>query len=707
MSREVSPATSVSSQNPSDEPPARQGAAPERTQPRPVQRRAAQACMQCRMRKVRCDVVLRTPPCTNCSLDGVECRIAGTLRRRPLPRQEKRPALVSPPQSSRSSQSRIAPLGANQASTPDAPTTSTRQQYQDFHQRVDGTVPRFPKADREGYLQTVLSANHGESYVSSDPGRRVVDSEQYRVPVDYPQPRDLNPQRNTYLPDFVRPFSVPRPEDVEFLRQRGVFVLLPSELQLMVVDRFEQFTYPVFPTLDISEFRGAICGGNPTYKIPLILYHAVMFVGLGLIESDIIQRFLFTSKEAAREAFYEKTKALYDLNVEHDRMVLCQTSILLVDRIDLTDPKNLIFWIGNAITHAHDLKLYREEPNPPPPPYRNQRKLLWWEILIKECILCMGLPQPPRVWSFGTPFVTMSDFGFDDVQLSRNNSETQALQTPEATLALIFILKVKLFNQIYHILRNIHEDIGGFSGQPIGGLIPTVRQSMARQLHLWHDEVPSGLWIKNLVKTPIVSIQPSVAWAMAINEIQYWTSLMLIFKDDILVELSPHTKPGFMAEHGTRADYSRSLLQHAAGELICVLDNTILCNLSQFLPPSVLHPLILAAAICFQDATSPDPTLRQKSLCKIDVCLQVARQLVQKGPTLAGPVAKMEEAARLLRERAPLDQSNTLGDPEVGRPSFASTPASGLTPPLDPGGDDTSLVFDRPLFEAMFTDFAM
>jgi hypothetical protein len=71
-------------------------------------------------------------------------------------------------------------------------------------------------------------------------------------------------------------------------------------------------------------------------------------------------------------------------------MVLCQISILLVERTDIRDPKNFIFWIGNVISHAHDIKLYRQDPDPPSAGEQNWRKIMWWTILIKECYFVWG-----------------------------------------------------------------------------------------------------------------------------------------------------------------------------------------------------------------------------------------------------------------------------------------------------------------------------
>lgn len=49
---------------------------------RAAKRRSSRACLSCRSRKVRCDVVNCGPPCTNCRLDDVECVLRESSRGR-------------------------------------------------------------------------------------------------------------------------------------------------------------------------------------------------------------------------------------------------------------------------------------------------------------------------------------------------------------------------------------------------------------------------------------------------------------------------------------------------------------------------------------------------------------------------------------------------------------------------------------------------
>ncbi|KAJ0414328.1 hypothetical protein BJY00DRAFT_318894 [Aspergillus carlsbadensis] len=491
---------------------------------------------------------------------------------------------------------------------------------------------------------------------------------------NYPQRHPVCPpsrtldhhQKDTYLPGYIRTFSVTRPEDLEILRARGVFVLLPYDLQVLVLDQFEQFIHPLLPVLDALEFRAAICGGDQGSKIPLILYHTVMFVGLGAMKSEVVKRFLFTPTPTAREAFYEKAKALYDMNVEQDRVVLCQVSILLTERIEMTDPKNAIFLIGNAIAHAHNAKLYRQEPISSSTLKRNLRKILWWIVLIKECTLCMGLSQPPRIWPFDTPLVTMRDFALEEAE-SNCLEQAQHHKPAAATLALMFIHRVRMFSQIFHVLRTLHEVIGRFHGTPFSGPHIALRQNLSQLLYSWYSEVPSGWWVRNMGDgAEIVTSQRSMLALMASTEI-----------------------PGFMAEHGPQARHTRQLLHHAAGELVSVAQRVFALDSGQYISGVFVFAVFSIAAIFFQDSSSPDVGTRENSLRMINACLDLARRSLDKAPNMAGPIAKMEHSARALQERLSQAQGDTTLDPEGAPPSLIHNTATGLqemAPHDYPGG---------------------
>ncbi|KAL3464661.1 hypothetical protein BJX64DRAFT_286153 [Aspergillus heterothallicus] len=242
----------------------------------------------------------------------------------------------------------------------------------------------------------------------------------------------------------------------------------------------------------------------------------------------------------------------------------------------------------------------------------------------------------------------------------------------------------------------MHEEMGHFSGRPISAPLAPLRQSMRQQLWSWHSEVPQAWWIESLMESGVAAAQPSVAWSMAVTEASFWASLMLIYKDDMLVELSPHTKPEFMAEHLPQVGFTRQLLQQAANGYIDVMVRAMTYSIGHFLPPAFLHGIFQAAAVQSRSAASPDPSLCQHSLRNLTGCLEALKRLLDKAPTMTGVVAKMEQALQALTERLLHEQQDNTPPDLAGSAHLSSTLVSakgvGSTMPhYLASGDDTTL----------------
>jgi hypothetical protein len=55
----------------------------------PITRRAGRACLNCRARKVKCNVEEQGQPCSNCLTDDVSCRVQKSKRGRSVWNQEE------------------------------------------------------------------------------------------------------------------------------------------------------------------------------------------------------------------------------------------------------------------------------------------------------------------------------------------------------------------------------------------------------------------------------------------------------------------------------------------------------------------------------------------------------------------------------------------------------------------------------------------
>ncbi|OAL37978.1 hypothetical protein AYO20_02811 [Fonsecaea nubica] len=171
------------------------------------------------------------------------------------------------------------------------------------------------------------------------------------------------------VPDFVKPLSNKVGEDdKDYLIAKGVFQLPTAEFQSIILQRYAEHVRPLLPLLDLSEVLDTVsaAGGqrdNNEMQVSLLLYWSILCAGLAATERQVILKYGYGSKAEARYSFYKKAKVLFDLETELDRIVLCQSAVLLVSWSQDDHRIDLVHWIGVAISQAYSLKLHREEHN--------------------------------------------------------------------------------------------------------------------------------------------------------------------------------------------------------------------------------------------------------------------------------------------------------------------------------------------------------
>jgi len=118
-----------------------------------TKRRAARACVSCRARKVRCDVV-EGAPCGNCRWDNVECIVQESRRRKKN--------LVTPITGGPGSGSAEAQLRAKATSSSSLPTTipdvacRTSSVSAFSPNSPDGVTPLMPRNSVDGHIPHML-----------------------------------------------------------------------------------------------------------------------------------------------------------------------------------------------------------------------------------------------------------------------------------------------------------------------------------------------------------------------------------------------------------------------------------------------------------------------------------------------------------------------------------------------------------------------
>ncbi|KAG5744532.1 hypothetical protein H9Q69_013953 [Fusarium xylarioides] len=272
----------------------------------PARRRASKACMNCRIRKVRCDVVRNPQRCTNCALDDAECTViarrakyrkrSSVIPERPKPmvfrnsfqqQQESKDAEVTAPVSPYSFDQASLLFGSASGHSPESPSTcfenveeltptgaaeSVKQQSKFPGQEHHGIEPCGAPGGTISHLGAALNTRSHITY--------------------------------SYYPFLTVDMSGLEPDDVYYLESRNCLsVPTPDALDHFIREYFLH-VHPGLPLLDEAEFWAVYsgdkesCGGT---TISVFLLQAMLVVqtvyGMGQSTADAISPMIEHQKQ--------------------------------------------------------------------------------------------------------------------------------------------------------------------------------------------------------------------------------------------------------------------------------------------------------------------------------------------------------------------------------------------------------------------------
>ncbi|KAL4789157.1 fungal-specific transcription factor domain-containing protein [Aspergillus venezuelensis] len=355
--------------------------------PRVSHRRAHQACLGCRRRKVRCDVVSKGQPCTNCTLDQKPCEI----KRRQQRRQYEKPVFRQPADTAQLTAQEPTPRLVAESFTnlrpPEPDSLSGSNYFTDS--RDTGSPPRLLAAPS----------------ISNPAGRSAHGDAPFTAWSDYPF---LYAKIDASLPEC----------DLALLEQRGSLSVPVRWLLDEFVREYFLHVHPTLPIVNEANFWDAYTNSRPE-PIPLMLFQAMLFAASSFVSDSCIRSCGFSSTRAARAAFYHRPKALYDLGIHHDTFCCAQTSLLLTYYVTSRDPNINSYWLAVALHHARVIQAnrYYEIKHE----RANLLKRIWWACIYRDRHLSLGLRRPLQItardFDFTQPALTMSDFA-DEIHRS-------------------------------------------------------------------------------------------------------------------------------------------------------------------------------------------------------------------------------------------------------------------------------------------------
>ncbi|EXJ68570.1 uncharacterized protein A1O5_08364 [Cladophialophora psammophila CBS 110553] len=567
---------------------------------KPPKKRSSQACLECRRRKVRCDIVAQKPAsCTNCRLDGVTCEL-GRRKRRP-PRHET--VQPSPP-------------------TPDSSISSHRH----FHANPEVDAPT--QHDDRGAFDILSSP----AFAFHDTPRQNLNPEITAPALSClaKLATDIN------LPPFIKPFpDTLQAEDWQYLCAKKCFDFPPPDFEKIIFQRFAEFVHPLLPLVDVPDVLSTISGESPT-KISLLLYHTLIGAGLAAVELDEIKRYGYESKAAARNNFYSKAKALLDMEVEPDRMTTCQAALLFISWSSNNDPKDGMHWTGIALTQAYSIALQKTANNADSP----LKRRLWWTLVMKEADVCLSMGKPPRIMALDQLMLDHADFGSS----GRDASSQHMLEAA-------CIEKVKLCLIIHRVLRLLHT-------VDRRNITPGAQDSrvwqMDSELQDWKHQAPFDLW-----RFSDDFDAKRVLLTVSMVKLSYLMAAIMLHKPEVPIKkwtkCMEETPDLYLDEELCRYQAHARAMRRAADDMTRIHKDLHDAGLTSVIPALGVATICAAVSVHLLDARSTSEAIRARSLQQLDACLIVLREVKNIHYT-AGEVAKIVEGAiRAVRENRSLE----------------------------------------------------
>lgn len=113
-----------------------------------------------------------------------------------------------------------------------------------------------------------------------------------------------------HIPLWAKDFA-PRvgQDDIAFLEKKKALEIPNISLRNELLRCFVEFVYPYMPLFDLGDFLQAIEAGDGSKgKISLVVFQAVMFAGVAMVDIVHLRRAGYASRREARKGFYQRAR---------------------------------------------------------------------------------------------------------------------------------------------------------------------------------------------------------------------------------------------------------------------------------------------------------------------------------------------------------------------------------------------------------------
>ncbi|KKK16428.1 C6 transcription factor (Ctf1B) [Aspergillus rambellii] len=658
---------------------------------RPVKRRASKACCCCRARKVRCDVVENGSPCTNCRLDQVECVVTESKRKKKSrvdAESTTHQLSQSPAEILEDGAGLFRGLGDN--GLPDVTPTSPSQGSVDLdqgqhmpHLLYQSQVNKIDSGDR---FRRRMAPN--PSVPPTLPLSHVTSQIQQLLDPSFgstPRPSGI------ILPDYIRGLPARlQKEDIDYLAMKGALTVPDVSLRNELLKAYIHYVHTYMPLLDLDDFLQTIAQNDGIHRMSLLLFQAVMFAGTAFIELRHLHAAGYSTRKAARKAFFQRARLLYDFDYEVDRISLVQSLLLMTYWYETPDDqKDTWHWMGVSLSLAHTIGLHRDPANSRMDARRQRMwKRIWWSTYTRDRLIALGMRRPMRVKDddCDVPMLTLDDFDFHsfspEIVNMVGNSEILQSVSCQRELASMFIEKAKLCLCVSHVLSAQYSVLSHkFGGTMETTMMLVPKKSAAetfevrrcdQELEDWLAHLPTEIRYSPVAPAKLTEAQGVLHSHRALLKMVYLTTSSALHRPQVLPAVP------FPSMDTELQDISRDKVRFAAIEITNIAQDLHSLDLTRYFPTTGVTVLLPAVIIHLLDIKSSDPSVRMTSLQRFYQCMRILQRLREIYASADFATSFLEAAIRKAGIQLPVPPRE-LQNRNSSRDSSSRTHA--LTPP--------------------------
>ena len=520
------------------------------------------------------------------------------------------------------------------------------------------------------------------------------------------------------LPHYIKPLpSKLAPEDLVYLEKKGALSIPATPLRDELLRNFVEFVHPCLPLLNVHDLVATIDRNDGSRPVSLLLFQAIMFSAMATVDIHFLKAAGYATRRDARREFFQRTRLLYDFDIEIDRISLIQSLLLMTYWYETPDDqKDSHHWMAIAVSLSHTIGLHRnsEKSSAMDGSRKKLWKRIWWSVYIRDRLVALGMRRPTRIKNsdFDVPMLTLDDFESDVLpdEPSCIPSECTVLRDlqKQRQLSLMCIEQVKLcmcmghiLSVQYSVLMNNHGAINAEgSTETTARLVARRRepefdevQHCDKELQDWRDNLPDEATYVLPTWHDVDSGNDSIVLNLSLLHMIYYATLSALHRPQVLPSTTMPSRP----LQSEMLELSRKAVRLAANEITTIAYGLFNLDMVRYLPTTGVTVLLPAIIIHLLDIKAPDETTRRASLQGFCQCMQVMGKLRDIYAAADYSTAFLEAAIRKAEIILP-QKTNEVKEPrnlitsaqglvDAGRRMHlvsSSTPVSGaLTPPPD------------------------